>query len=51
MHVRAVLSVRRYKAGNEVREELIAGNQFDPDDVKVKTAYTPNGHEIRRGKI
>jgi len=50
MYVKAVLSVRRYKAGYEVREELVAGNQFDMDDIKVKTAYTPDGHYIGDSK-
>lgn len=41
--VNEVLSVRKYRAGYEVREELVDGEQYDCRDFKMKIAYTPEG--------
>ncbi len=45
-----VLSVRRYKAGYEVREELIDGSEFGGEDFTMKSSYTPEGHYIGDSK-
>jgi len=43
---RKILSIRRYKAGYEIREELIDGSEYGGDDFTMKTAYTPEGNYI-----
>ena len=47
--VKEVLRVRRYKAGYEVRAELIDGSEFGCDDFEMKSAYTPDGLYIGNG--
>lgn len=46
MEIKEVRAVRRYKAGYEVRTELIDGSEFGGDNMEMKSAYTPNGHYI-----
>ena len=41
-----VLSERKYKAGYIVREELIGNYADGSGDIKMKSAYTPNGDYI-----
>lgn len=43
---RKVLNVRRYKAGYEIRTELVDGSQYGGSDFIIKTAYTHNGDYI-----
>ena len=50
MSVKKVLSTRRYKAGYEVRTELIDGKEFECADFEIKSAYTPDGHYIGSSK-
>lgn len=40
MPEKKVLSVRRYKAGYEVRTELVEGKDFECEDFEIKSAYT-----------
>ena len=40
------LSIYKYKAGYEVREELFDGKEFEVEDFILKSAYTPNGDYI-----
>ena len=47
---RKVLSVRRYKAGYEIRKELIDGSPYGSKDLEMKTAYTPSGDYIGNPK-
>ncbi len=46
MKVKEILSIRKYKAGYEVREELIDDSEYGGEGFVKKTAYTPNGHYI-----
>lgn len=46
MDGKQILSTRRYKAGYEVRTELIDGKDFGGDDFEMKSAYTPEGDYI-----
>ena len=46
MSVKEVLEVRRYKAGYEVRTELIDGSEFGCNDFEIKSAYTSAGDYI-----
>ena len=41
-----VLGVRRYKAGYEVRTELVNGENFGSRDFEMKSAYTLSGDYI-----
>lgn len=41
-----VLKVRRYKAGYEVRDELISGEGYGTDGFAMKSAYTTSGDYI-----
>jgi hypothetical protein len=43
---RKVLKVRKYKAGYEIREELIDGSEYGGEDFTMKTAYTLSGDYI-----
>jgi len=47
MEVKEVLKVRHYKAGYEVREELL---EHAEDQIILKSAYTPEGNYIGRSK-
>ena len=51
MKDRKVLKVRRYKAGYEIREELVDGSEFGGEDFTMKTAYTPTGDYIGNPKF
>jgi len=51
MRDRKVLKVRRYKAGYEIREELVSGAQYGCKDFIMKSAYTPSGDYIGDSKI
>jgi len=51
MSDRKTLSVRRYKAGYEVRKELVDGSQYGAEDFEMKTAYTPSGDYIGEPKF
>ena len=44
--VKEVLKTRRYKAGYEVRTELIDGEEFGCPDFEMKSAYTHTGDYI-----
>jgi hypothetical protein len=44
--IKKILSVRHYKAGYEIREQLIDGSEFNMDDFVMKVAYTPEGWYI-----
>jgi len=46
MKTKQILKVRRYKAGYEIRHELIDGSDYGGDDLTLKSAYTPEGHYI-----
>lgn len=46
MKTKKVLSVRKYRAGYEVRDELIDGKRFGTKDFIRKSAYTPSGDWI-----
>jgi len=48
--MRKVLSVRRYKAGYEVRQELVEGEEYECSDFEIKSAYTPSGDYIGDSK-
>lgn len=50
MKVKEVLGIRRYKAGYEVREELIDDSEYGGNGFTKKTAYTPGGHYIGDSK-
>lgn len=50
MKVQEVLGIRRYKAGYEVREEVIDDSEYGGDGFVTKTAYTPDGHYIGDSK-
>ncbi len=41
-----VTHIRRYKAGYEVRTELINGNEYGCADFFIKSAYTSDGQYI-----
>ncbi len=43
---REVISVRKYKVGYEIREEVIDGHEFGGEDYTMKIAYTPDGSYI-----
>lgn len=43
---RKVLKVRRYKAGYEIREELVDGSEYGCENYTMKTAYTSSGDYI-----
>lgn len=43
---RKVLKVRRYKAGYEIREELVDGSEYGCENYTTKTAYTSSGDYI-----
>jgi len=46
-NIKKILNVRRYKAGYEVRTELIDGSLYDTPDIEMKSAYTiPDGYYI-----
>ena len=44
--VNITLNVRKYKAGYEVRTELIDGSDYGGEDFELKSAYTPDGDYI-----
>jgi len=48
--VKKILSVRKYKAGYEIREELIDGSDYGGKDFVMKSAYTPSGDYIGSSK-
>lgn len=48
--VKEILGVRHYKAGYEVREELIDGSEYGCADFTMKSAYTSDGHYIGGSK-
>ncbi len=48
--VKQVLSIRKYKAGYEVRHQLMDGEQYGGTDYEMKTAYTPDGKQIGDSK-
>lgn len=48
--VKEVLRVRRYKAGYEVREEMVDSHCEDYPLIKIKNAYTPKGDWIGKSK-
>jgi len=50
MKVLKVVSTRKYKAGYEVREELIDGSEYGSEDLTMKVAYTPDGNYIGDSK-
>lgn len=50
MKVKEILNVRRYKAGYEIREELIDDSEYGGEGVVTKRAYTPDGHYIGDSK-
>ena len=50
MKVKEVLGVRHYKAGYEVREELIDGSECGGEDMIRKFSYTLDGHYIGNSK-
>lgn len=50
MSIKEVLSIRRYKAGYEIRTELIDGDGFECKDFTTKSAYTPEGDYIGNSK-
>ena len=43
---KTILKVRKYKAGYEVRTELIDGAEYGCPDIEIKSAYTNNGDYI-----
>ena len=47
---RKILSVRRYKAGYEIRKELRDGSPYGSKDFEMKIAYTPSGDYIGNPK-
>lgn len=47
---RTILQTRNYKAGYQIRTELVDGKEFGGDDFKIKSAYTPEGLYIGNGK-
>ncbi len=47
---REVLRVRRFKAGYEVRDELVKGDEYGCADFEMKVAYTPTGDYIGDSK-
>ena len=49
--IKQVLSTRKYKAGYEVRTELINGEEMGCEDFKKKSAYTPDGYYIGDSKL
>lgn len=48
--VKEVLKTRSYKAGYEVRTELINGDEYGGPDFEMKSAYNPNGDYIGSSK-
>lgn len=50
MRVKKVLKIRRYKAGYEVRDEVIDGKRYGSPDVVMKSAYTSKGDYIGDSK-
>ncbi len=44
MKIKEVRAVRRYKAGYEVRIELIDGSEYSCDDIEMRSAYTLDKH-------
>ena len=48
--IKQVLSTRKYKAGYEIRTEVVDGEDFDGEDFKAKNAYTPSGDYIGPSK-
>ena len=50
MKVKEILSVRRYKAGYEVREELIDDFGYGGQGFTMKNSYTLDGHYIGDSK-
>ena len=48
---RKVLKVRRYKAGYEIRDELVDGSAYGGSDFETKTAYTSSGDYIGNTKF
>lgn len=49
--IKEVVSVRKYRAGYEVRTELYNGELYHCADFTIKSAYTLNGDYIGNGKI
>jgi len=49
--VKEVIRVRHYKAGYEVRTELIDGQEFSCPDFEIQSAYTPDGLYIGDPKM
>lgn len=47
---RKVLKVRHYKAGYEVRTEMVDGKKYGCDDFEMRSAYTPTGDYIGNPK-
>ena len=50
MMIKEVVSVRRYRAGYEIRHELIYDSEYGGDGIIMKSAYTPEGHYIGDSK-
>ena len=48
---RVCISARKYKAGYEVRTELVDGKEYGSPDITMKSAYTPTGDYIGRSKF
>lgn len=51
MKIKKILKTRKYKAGYEVREELIDGSDYGTKDVVLKSAYTPTGDYVGNSKM
>lgn len=53
MDVKEVLKVRKYKAGYEIRTELVDAHFEDKpgETMEMKNAYTPNGEWIGDSKL
>jgi len=46
METKKILSRKFFKAGYEIREELIDGKEFGTDDMPMKSAYNVHGNYI-----
>ena len=49
--IKKVIRTRHYKAGYEVRTELIDGQEFACPDFEIQSAYTPDGLYIGDPKM
>lgn len=48
--IKEVLSTRKYKAGYEIRKELVDGTPYGSSDIEIKSAYTQTGAYIGKSR-